>query len=88
MATKIESLREVSKALGEYISDVNLNLKKMNDAAIDCHDNMEKDEFSKKAIGHLTECVEQLKGSIDRADELRGKINALIKRIEDELNSF
>lgn len=88
MATKIESLQEVSKALATYIEDVNLNISKMSDAAVDCHDNMEKDEFSKKAIGHLTECIGELKQSMLKANDLREKINALIKRIEYELDSF
>lgn len=83
-----ESLGQAAAALGTYIADVQSNIKKMNDAAQDCSDNMGSDVYSKKAIENLRACVKELSRTIAEAENLRKKILAKKKQIEDSARGF
>ena len=78
----VEALRQVVSLLGTYISDVNQDVLKMQDAAVDCGDNMGNDELSNLAIKKLEECVKDLSKITKEAEELKKKIIKEIKRIE------
>lgn len=83
-----ESLGQAAVALGTYIADVRSNIQKMNDAAQDCSDNMGSDVYSKKAITNLQTCAKELSKTISGAEELRKKILAKKKQIEDSVRGF
>ena len=83
-----ESLGQAAVALGTYIADVKSNIQKMNDAAQDCSDNMGSDVYSKKAIANLQTCAKELSKTIAGAEELRKKILAKKKQIEDSVRGF
>ena len=83
-----ESLGQAAAALGTYIDDVKSNMQKMNDAAQDCSDNMGSDVYSKKAIANLQTCAKELSKTIAGAEELRKKILAKKKQIEDSVRGF
>lgn len=83
-----ESLGQAAAALGTYIADVKSNIQKMNDAAQDCSDNMGSDVYSKKAIANLQTCAKELSKTIAGAEELRKKILAKKKQIEDSVRGF
>lgn len=83
-----ESLGQAAAALGTYIADVKNNIQKMNDAAQDCSDNMGSDVYSNKAISNLQTCAKELSKTIARAEDLRKKILAKKKQIEDSVRSF
>ena len=83
-----ESLGQAAVALGTYIADVKSNIQKMNDAAHDCSDNMGSDVYSKKAIANLQTCAKELSKTISGAEELRKKILAKKKQIEDSVRGF
>ncbi len=83
-----ESLGQAAAALGTYIADVRSNIQKMNDAAQDCSDNMGSDVYSNKAITNLQTCAKELSKTIAGAEELRKKILAKKKQIEDSVRGF
>lgn len=83
-----ESLGQAAAALGTYIADVKSNIQKMNDAAQDCSDNMESDVYSQKAISNLQSCAKELSKTIAGAEDLRKKILAKKKQIEDSVRGF
>ena len=83
-----ESLGQAAAALGTYIADVKSNIQKMNDAAQDCSDNMCSDVYSKKAIANLQTCAKELSKTIAGAEDLRKKILAKKKQIEDSVRGF
>ena len=83
-----ESLGQAAAALGTYIADVSSNIQKMNDAAQDCSDNMGSDVYSNKAITNLQTCAKELSKTIAGAEELRKKILAKKKQIEDSVRGF
>ena len=82
-----ESLGQAAAALGTYIADVRSNIQKMNDAAQDCSD-MGSDVYSNKAITNLQTCAKELSKTIAGAEELRKKILAKKKQIEDSVRGF
>ena len=77
------SLGQAAAALGTYIADVKSNIQKMNDAAQDCSDNMGSDVYSKKAIANLQTCAKELNKTISEAENLRKKILAKKRQIEE-----
>lgn len=83
-----ESLGQAAAALGTYISEVNSNIQKMQDAAQDCSDNMGSDVYSKNAISKLGACAKELSKTIQEAEELRKKILAKKRQIEDSTHGF
>lgn len=83
-----ESLGQAAVALGTYISDVKSNIQKMKDAAQDCSDNMGSDVYSKNAIAKLGECAKELSKTIAEAENLRSKILAKKRQIEDTQRGF
>ncbi len=83
-----ESLGQAAAALGTYISEVNSNIQKMQDAAQDCSDNMGSDVYSKNAISKLGACAKELSKTIQEAEELRKKILAKKRQIEDSTRGF
>ena len=86
--TDLDALTRAAAALGTYISDVQGNIQRMKDAATDCSDNMGSDVYSKKAIAKLQDCVKALTKSLGEAQDLRKKILAKKKQIEDSAKSF
>lgn len=78
-----DALQQAAKALETYIADVSNNVKKMQDAAIDCRDNMGSDVISQKAIVKLEDCAKDLLVTLKQAEELRKKILAKKKQIEE-----
>ena len=83
-----ESLGQAAAALGTYIADVKSNIQKMKDAAQDCSDNMGSDVYSANAITKLQACVKELSKTIAGAEDLRKKILAKKKQIEDSARNF
>ncbi len=83
-----ESLEQAANALGVYIREVEDNIHKMKDAAIDCSDNMGSDVYSQKAISKLNDCVTSLSATIQEAEALRKTILKKKQQIEDSQNSF
>ncbi len=79
-----EALREVVAALTEYTTDMNGYIAQMRDAAQDCSDNMGSDRYCAKAIENLDDCIDNLKGAMEYAEEIRRAIIELIIRIEEE----
>ncbi len=80
-----ESLQAAANALAAYISEINSDIAKMKDAAIDCSDNMGNDAYSQKAIAQLAECTKKLSIAISEAEALRKAILKKKKDIEDSL---
>lgn len=83
-----DALRQAAKALGTYIADVSNDIKRMQDAAVDCKDNMGSDVVSQKAIVKLEDCAKSLSNTLKQAEELQKKILARIKGIEEYGSSF
>ena len=71
-----EALGQAANALRTYVGEVQNNIRKMQDAAQDCADNMGNDVYSQKAIGKLSESSRSLSKTISQANELMGKILA------------
>ena len=83
-----EALGQAANALRTYVGEVQNNIRKMQDAAQDCADNMGNDDYSQKAIGKLSECSRSLSQTISQANELMGKILAKKRQIEESQNDF
>lgn len=83
-----EALGQAASALSTYISEVQENIRKMQDAATDCSDNMGNDVYSRNAINKLQDCVKDVSKTIAQANELMQKILAKKRQIEDSQNSF
>ncbi len=84
----IEALEQAANSLSSYIEDIQVNIKIMKEAALDCVDNMESDAFSKTAIAQLEKCIAKLLYNLADAEDLKQKI--LVKKIEIEksINGF
>ncbi len=83
-----EALGQAANALRTYVGEVQNNIRKMQDAATDCADNMGNDVYSQKAIGKLQDCTKEVSKTISQANELMGKILAKKRQIEESQNSF
>ena len=83
-----ESLGQAANALRTYIGEVQNNIRKMQDAATDCSDNMGNDVYSKNAINKLQDCTAELSKTIAQANELMGKILAKKRQIEESARPF
>ena len=83
-----DALNQAASALSTYISEVQENIRKMQDAATDCSDNMGNDVYSKNAINKLQECVKEVSKTIAQANELMRKILAKKRQIEDSQRAF
>lgn len=83
-----EALDQAAKALRTYVEEVQDNIRKMQDAATDCADNMGSDVYSQSAIKKLQECTAELSMTISKANDLMGKILAKKRQIEDSQGSF
>lgn len=91
MATKTvdtEALEQAANALRTYVGEVQENIRKMQDAAIDCADNMGSDVYSQNAINKLQDCTKEVLKTISQANELMGKILAKKRQIEESQRSF
>lgn len=75
-----EALGTAANALSTYISEINADIAKMKDAAVDCSDNMGNDAYSQKAISQLNECTQKLSKAIAEAESLR---KAILKKKSD-----
>lgn len=78
-----EALKQAAAALGTYISEVGNSVRKMGDAAQDCSDNMGNDVYSQRAIAKLQSCRAALGKTMSQASELRNKIMAKLREIEE-----
>lgn len=83
-----EALGQAASALSTYISEVQENIRKMQDAATDCSDNMGNDVYSRNAINKLQDCVKEVSQTIAQANGLMQKILAKKRQIEDSQRSF
>ena len=83
-----DALQQAAKALETYVADVSNNVKKMQDAAVDCKDNMGSDVVSQKAIVKLEDCAKDLSATLKQAEDLQKKILSKKKQIEDYGSSF
>ena len=81
-----EALSSAARALQIYIEEVQNNIQKMRDAAVDCSDNMGSDIYSQKAISKLGECIKSLSVTINEAESLRTAILKRIQVIEESQN--
>lgn len=82
--TSTEALGTVAAALERYISDMNVNIQKMKDAARDCSDNMGSDKYSANAIADLEECIKKLSQAMEDAEETRRRIIETKNTIEED----
>lgn len=82
--TSTEALGTVAAALERYISDMNVNIQKMKDAARDCSDNMGSDRYSANAIADLEECIKKLSQAMEDAEETRRRIIETKNTIEED----
>lgn len=82
--TETEALGTVAAALERYISDMNVNIQKMTDAARDCSDNMGSDKYSANAIADLEECIKKLVQAMEEAEEIRRRIIETKNIIEED----
>lgn len=83
-----EALGQAANALRTYVGEVQDNIRKMQDAATDCADNMGNDVYSQNAIKKLQECTTEVSKTITQANELMGKILAKKRQIEESQRSF
>ena len=83
-----EALGQAASALSTYISEVQKNIRKMQDAATDCSDNMGNDVYSRNAINKLQDCVKEVSKTVAQANELMQKILAKKRQIENSQTSF
>lgn len=83
-----EALGQAANALSVYIGEVQENIRRMQDAATDCSDNMGNDVYSQNAIRKLQDCVKEVSKTISQAEELRKRILAKKRQIEDSQRSF
>ena len=83
-----EALAQAANALGTYIKDMQTNIRKMRDAAVDCSDNMGSDVYSRRAIDKLETSIKSLSKTMEEAEALRKKILKKKRQIEDSLKSF
>ncbi len=82
--TETNALGTVAAALERYISDMNMNMQKMKDAARDCSDNMGSDKYSANAIADLEECIKKLGQAMEDAEEIRRRIIETKNTIEED----
>ncbi|GAB6108628.1 hypothetical protein [Fusibacter bizertensis] len=78
-----EALEQAGLALSVYIDEVGKNIQKMQDAATDCSDNMGSDVYSQSAIQKLATCAAELSKTLQLAQDLKDKILAKKRNIED-----
>jgi predicted RNase H-like nuclease (RuvC/YqgF family) len=83
-----EALGQAAAALSTYINDVQQNIKKMQDSATDCSDNMGKDIYSQKAIEKLQSCVKDLSKTVKEAEDLQKRILKKKREVEDSIPNF
>ena len=83
-----EALGQAANALRTYVGEVQDNIRKMQDAATDCADNMGNDVYSQNAISKLQECTTEVSKTISQANELMVKILAKKRQIEDSQRAF
>lgn len=81
--TDTEALGKAANALSTYISEVKQSVKVMQDAAVDCRDNMDKDRLSERAISNLSDCVKKIDKALVEAESLRKMILKKKKEVED-----
>lgn len=83
-----EALGQAASALSTYIGEVQENIRKIQDAATDCSDNMGNDVYSQNAIRKLQDCVQEVSKTIAQANELMRKILSKKRQIEDSQQSI
>lgn len=83
-----EALGQAANALRTYVGEVQENIRKMQDAATDCADNMGNDVYSQNAINKLQDCMREISKTISQANELMGKILAKKRQIEESQRAF
>lgn len=83
-----EALEKAAQALTVYIGSVQNSIKIMQDAAIDCRDNMGNDRLSQKAISNLSSCVKTISSTLSDAEELRKQIVNKKSEIENLESGF
>lgn len=79
-------LQNAAQSLQIYIEDVQDNIKVMNNAIVDCIDNMGSDQYSEKAANQLQECIKGITASVIEAHLLHARIVGKIKEIEESQN--
>jgi hypothetical protein len=79
----LESLEDVSKALAQYIADVEKAAADMGKAAQECMDNLGGDKFSMQALEEVNICQSRLVISADTAKSLKQKVDQKIGEISD-----
>ena len=79
-----EALMQAARALGAYISEVNSNILKMSDAALDCSDNMGSDKLSEQAIEQLNTSIKDLRKAMADAEALKARLLRQAKIIEEQ----
>ena len=77
------ALAEAANDLSSYIDEVKENIRKMQEAAQDCIDNMEKDSYSQSALTQITETISQLRGNLEKAEDLKRRIIDKKNEIEE-----
>ncbi len=83
-----DALMQAAQALSNFINEVQESIRKMQDAATDCADNMGNDVYSQKAISKLQACTKELSKATTEAAELRTKILNKKRQIEESQRAF
>ena len=77
-----EALDMMAKALSVFILSVKEDINKMQNAAVDCQDNMGGDKYSSQIISNLAKSTVELEKTLESADVLRQKIIKKKQNIE------
>ena len=85
VTVELESMREAEKSLAVYIENMSDSVKKLRSNAEDCRDNMENDEYSRKMVGSLEDCLTDIEKNLTCAEEIKIKIHNKIIEIENSL---
>jgi len=80
---ELESLQQAASALDRYIQDVQDSVNKLNTNIRQCQENMETDEYSKRAMNRLDAELSKIQNALGDAQETRGRIQRKIVEIQE-----
>lgn len=80
---ELEALQEASVALDHYIQDVQESVNRLRTNVQNCQDNMEKDQYSTKAVVLLQDGLSKIQNALANAQDTRGRIQRKIQEIQE-----
>lgn len=79
---EVESLLQAANALDRYIQDVQESVNRLKTNVQNCHDNMETDVYSAKAMSRLEDGLSKIQNALANAQDTRSRIQRKIQEIE------